>query len=717
MSIFDKIDYMYKKIDFKKLPSYGRGEKNPLLSDLGVGEWKEGKNIEARLLSPEIYTEKKQKIYIGVHIVTKLGKFVLANNLNPFLRKPLITVDTSGNISDYKVLYPIPLQSNPAAFAHKYFSDFIIPLELELKDPKEAADINVNLALVTCGADMNCEPDNLDLKLNLQSSGREFLPNGFENFFNMAMQTVPLEQSDDFELKKLVVDENNSEQSLRLEFSTNKNVKTFKVFIEQEDGYTRFDAPLISVRDGIIYARFNLMPGQENVDLRNKKFIVSAELNGKVPVRGVYEAKESSMFDAQKTTISLGIILLAFFGGLILNFMPCVFPVLSLKIIALSRTPARKRKSLKRAIRQTIWGIWGGFAIMTLFLCGAKYLGHSLGWGMQFQNMGFLVAMTFVIAVFIIVLPYLDFDRVYKHTIIIPSKWLNTSIGFLTVLLATPCTGPYMATAVGFALSGSYFDIAIIMTALALGLSFPYFLLLCLSKPDQLLPNSGDWLNILHFLMSILLYLTLAWFALLIWRQTGWLTLTFLLLSIIVFMFCFRFYLRLTDYFGRIIDEAVSEKALNRAKAITSVFMLLIFGVLLFFNIHYAQKEYTEKLKINATERVTGIDKELIARKLAEGKNVLLEIKADWCLTCQYNQTLVLTDLNMENWQNNYNLEIITVDWTDFNKDVLDFMEKYGRKGLPFYILFTPMWRDGIVLPELFTSDDLSNMLLSANLR
>lgn len=715
LSWIDKIDYMYQKFEWKKFPAYGTSEKNPLLSDLGIGKWQKGKNADARLLSPEIYVDNKEKINVGINITTRLGYFVLANNLSKVYHKPLINLDKSKNIKSYKVLYPIALQNNIKSFAHKYFGDFVIPLELEIENPSEDVIINADMNLIACNASMNCGEEKFDLSLDLEANGKEFLPNGFENFFNMAMQTVPQETSPEFYLNKLVVDSDTDGQSLRAEFKTDKKVRNFKVFVEQIDGFSKFESPLISVRDGTIYARLKQINDADATDLDGKQFIISAELNGKTSIRNIKTAHKSTLFDLERKTLSLGIVLLAFLGGLILNFMPCVFPILALKIMALSRTPARKRKNLKNAVKSNILGIWSGFLLLIIFLCVSKYIGNSLGWGMQFQNMGFLVAMTFIVAAFIIVLPFLNFDNFYRHTINVPAKSLNYGIGFLTVMLATPCTGPYMATAVGFALTGTYADIIIILSALALGLSTPYILILCLNKPDEFFPKSGDWLKFMPPLMSLLLFMTLAWLISLIWRQTNWHIPALLGASVILFMFCFKFYLRILDYLGKIIDEQISEQTLKRAKMTASVVMTLIFAFLLAVNIFYAQKVYLEQKSAGISSRLTEIDKDLIAEKLSEGKSVLLEIKADWCLTCQYNQAMVLTPLNLKNWQKNYNLELMTVDWTDYDREVLDFMEKYGRKGLPFYVLFTPVLRDGIVLPELFSEEDITSMLINMN--
>ncbi|MBR3502569.1 MAG: hypothetical protein IKO06_06660, partial [Alphaproteobacteria bacterium] len=566
MSWLDKIDYIYKKIEWKKLPAYGISEKNPLLSDLGVGEWKEGKNIEARLLSPQTYTEGKDKIDVGVNLTTRMGYFVLANNLTSMLHKPLIDLAGSENVKSYKVLYPIPLQNSIKPFAHKYFGDFVIPLEIEPDDVNKDVKINANINLFSCNADLKCAEEKLDLSLDLARDGHEFLPNGFDNYYNLALQTVPAEASPEFSLNKAVVDLDDDGQALRLEFKTKEKVRNFKFFAEQTDGFAKFEAPLISVRDGIIYARLKLINDGNPVDLRSKKFIISAELNGKTSIRQIKTAHESSLFDAEQKTISLGIILLALIGGIILNYMPCVFPVLALKMMALSHTPPRKRMVLKQAIRHMISGIWLGFAVIIAVLCTAKYFGRSLGWGMQFQNIGFLVLMSFVIAAFIIILPYLNRLSIYKSAMNIPETSINYGIGFLTVMLATPCTGPYMATAVGFALSGSYSDLIIILCALALGLSLPYILILCLSKPEELFPKPGPWLGVIQLVMTLLLYLTLIWLALLIWRQTSLITISVLLLSVAVFMLCFRFYLRVFGYLSKIIDEEIKENTLKRAK-------------------------------------------------------------------------------------------------------------------------------------------------------
>ena len=109
--------------------------------------------------------------------------------------------------------------------------------------------------------------------------------------------------------------------------------------------------------------------------------------------------------------------------------------------------------------------------------------------------------------------------------------------------------------------------------------------------------------------------------------------------------------------------------------------------------------------------RQTLIDEDLIRQHLQKGHSVLLEIGADWCMTCHVNNLLLFNKINMQKWKEVYNLEFIRVDWTDYEQKTLDYMARYGRKGLPFYVLYTPLIREGLVLPEVFYIQDFEQIL------
>ena len=182
--------------------------------------------------------------------------------------------------------------------------------------------------------------------------------------------------------------------------------------------------------------------------------------------------------------MSLTLLLTAVLGGFILNFMPCVFPVLSLKLLSLTRFGAGRPENLRRNFIYTVLGIFAAFEVIALFLSLLKLAGHGIGWGMQFQNPGFLVVMIFAVAVFMSV--------VWGFVGVRSPQWLENRLssveareklphlltGMLAVFMATPCTAPYLGTAVGFALAGTVADVWLVLNAVALGLSLPYLLVL-----------------------------------------------------------------------------------------------------------------------------------------------------------------------------------------------------------------------------------------------
>ncbi|MBR1600991.1 MAG: thioredoxin family protein [Alphaproteobacteria bacterium] len=506
--------------------------------------------------------------------------------------------------------------------------------------------------------------------------------------------------------------ENN--QILRLEFVSDKKIKNFKIFAEAKEDIVLFDSPLISLQDNKVYIRLNPHGKQNTLDMADMTFTISAVLNNSYYYRQTLQVGISSDFDVDAIKLNFGLLFLAIFGGLILNFMPCVFPVISLKMMAFSKTKAKQRAGLKKDLRYTVIGIFSGFSMLIIMLWLAKYLGYSLGWGMQFQSMGFLVTMTFVVTSIVVALPVFNFNDM---TLPDMGKYSGFIIGNFAVLLATPCTGPYLASAVGFALAGSYMDILVIMYGVALGLSLPYLLILALKQPETFFPKPGYWMHNLEIFMQIMLYLTIAWFLLLMLEQTDW---EFVLkFAVIILLFAFVIWIckKFLEYLNGILDERIPLDVLVKIRRGVYVAMLGFFVVCSLICTNMAQTAFQKNYEENMKNRLTFIDRDLIDKHLNDGHPVLVEISADWCLTCHANKMFVFNKTNMKNWKQNYDLEFLRVDWTNYNKEILDYMGKFGRKGLPFYILYTPFVKEGMVLPEIFEESDLSQILRVSKIR
>jgi suppressor for copper-sensitivity B len=587
----------------------------------------------------------------------------------------------------------------------------MILLKVKPEDKQKPLTLHLETQLQACGSDMFCNPEYFINELTIDPDGNDILFNGYDNFFFRNASLLPHKDGKNLHLQSAVIDEYQNTQSLRLKFTTTAKVKNFKVFVEEKDGYTKFSAPGISINDNQINVQFQPLEEGRTPNLINSEFTVTAVLNTHDALRTTVIATKASLFDAQAVHLNFALLLLAILGGLILNFMPCVFPVLSLKIMAISQAVGNGKTNIKHSLRHTIYGIFSGFTLITAVLLLAKYAGYSLGWGMQFQNMSFLVIMLFVLAAFIAVLPHVNFADIYHYTA--SSDKLNFTAGTLIVLLSTPCTAPYLATAVGFALTGGYTDIICILYAIALGVSLPYILLLWLKNPADLFPKPGAWLKKLDIFMQIMLYLTIIWLLTLVYNQTDGITIAKIVFSIFTFALCFRLYMMFLNYLQGIFDEEITLQVLAKARRIATALIFGLFAGLCFWCSHTAT--YKQQIRLtNVQSSLAAVDTDLIAEKLKQGKSVLLEISADWCMTCHVNNILALKPSRLRLWKKLYNLELIKTDWTNYNRKTLDFMEKYGRKGLPFYVLYTPLLRDGIVLPEMFSSQDLENLLANS---
>ena len=714
-SAFDKIHDIIKTANWKKMLFYGTVYKNPLASTQGVTEEQSAFDVSARLIAQNTYINGNKELYFGIKYKTAPFTFILANNISNDITKPQIDLKDSENVEKSEVLYPIPLNAGNYPHIYKYFGEFLLPIKITVADVNKPLIIRAKTKVFSCDNALNCRPIEFNFELPLLTDGEQILANGYENYFNMNMMHMPNAEDKHLKMKKIVVDyDKNNNQVLRLEFESDRKVKNFKIFAEAEDEIILFAAPLISLQENKVYVRLIPYDGQERLDMVDKVFTISTVLNNRYYYRSVVKAGLVSDFDADAVRLNYGLLLLAILGGLILNFMPCVFPVISLKMMAFAKIKVKQRVQLKKDLWQTVAGIFSGFSLLIIMLWVAKYLGYSLGWGMQFQNMGFLVTMTFVVMAIIIALPVLNFESMTMPNL---GKYSGFVIGNLAVLLATPCTGPYLASALGFALSGNYTDILIIMYGVAFGLSIPYLMILFLKQPETFFPKPGAWMKKLEIFMRTMLYLTLGWFLLLIFQQTDIVFVFKFVLIIAFFSAVMYFCKKFLEYTQGIFNEKITTEMLIKIRRWCYVFMLTVFVLCSIICTKMARTSFQINYEKNMQNRLTFLDKKLIDEYLNEGHPVLVEISADWCLTCHVNKMFVFNKTNMEHWKKSYNLEFLRVDWTNYNKDILEYMERFGRKGLPFYILYTPFIREGMVLPEIFEESDLSQILQNSNIR
>ena len=279
--------------------------------------------------------------------------------------------------------------------------------------------------------------------------------------------------------------------------------------------------------------------------------------------------------------------------------------------------------------------------------------------------------------------------------------------------MSTPCTAPYLGTAVGFALAGTTVDIFAIFAGVATGLSLPYVLFWLFPHLAGILPPPGSWMQKVNGFMLLMLFLTIVWLLHIVNAQTnGWFVFRLAMYGILFWFLLWLRYLSLTADLSTLPAETGQKAARLLASIFAGASLLLFAGAVA--DGHFAAERRLNK--IEETRLSSTGDKE-IESYLKKGKTVLVTVGADWCLTCRYNDIMVFANPAVINNIKSRGVVVLNIDWTIRNADTLRFMKKYGRSGLPFYILFTPLVPDGLILPEILTERELNLLIDNLSLQ
>jgi thiol:disulfide interchange protein DsbD len=397
---------------------------------------------------------------------------------------------------------------------------------------------------------------------------------------------------------------------------------------------------------------------------------------------------------------------LAFLGGLLLNLMPCVLPVLFLKGLALVNSGNEERRVLRVHGLVYTAGILVSFWALVAVLLGLRAEGATLGWGFQFQSPVFLALMAGLLFFMALSLAG-QFD--IGLTLTGAGGALATKQGFtgsfftgvLAVVVATPCTAPFMGAAVGYALTQTAAVVFAVFTALALGLAAPYVALTLQPAWTRLLPKPGVWMEILRQAISVPIFATVIWLAWVLARAYGASVLALLLSSFLL--------LAIAGWFlGRWPARRWS----------TAVAALLLLGVV-------ALAVFGQKLAgetggnsadgVSAQTSSSGAwepwSPERLAAYQAQGRPVFVDFSASWCLTCQVNERAVLSQPGVQRAFADRKVALLRADWTRHDEAITKSLTALGRSGVPAYALYAPGETSPRLLPEVLTPGIVTDAL------
>ena len=383
----------------------------------------------------------------------------------------------------------------------------------------------------------------------------------------------------------------------------------------------------------------------------------------------------------------LGYLLAGFIGGMILNIMPCVFPVISLKILSfVSHAGDERRKVFLHGAAYT-------FGILLFFIgLAAIVIALKIGWGGQFQSPIFVMIMTAVIVVL-----SLSLFGVFEFGLKMTSVGGNLTqasgyggsfwSGALAVILATPCTGPFLGTSLGWALSQPAAVILIFFTMMGLGMAAPYVLLTAFPALTRRLPRPGPWMETFKQVMGFPMLGAAVFLLWILEGQIGETGQAFFMGALIL--------LGLAAWaWGRFGGPAASGKTKN-AGMVTIVAALIGAMILSAF----ATKQ-TSAVETSDSRPIA----EIIEGHRKAGKHVFVDFTARWCAICQTNKPAMHSDETAAAFAAN-GVEFVIADWTNKNDDIYQFLKKYGRRSVPYYPLFPADLSKGpIELPQNLTN-------------
>ena len=410
-----------------------------------------------------------------------------------------------------------------------------------------------------------------------------------------------------------------------------------------------------------------------------------------------------------------GILGLAVLGGLILNLMPCVLPVLSLKLLHVIDQGGRARRHVRQSFLASAAGIVSCFLLLAAGAAGLKAAGMAVGWGVQFQQPLFLVGLTLILTlfacnlfgVFEIRLPGRLTDRLAQaggpaepgHRAGLAGHFAT---GMFATLLATPCSAPFLGTAIGFALSRGLLEILAIFLALGIGLALPYLAVAAVPALASKLPRPGRWMIGVRRVLGVALAGTAVWLLTVLAAEDGQLTALVVAGLMVALGGLIWLRLKLAGTLRRAVPAGAAALALAAFAAPVTLQAPA--------DARGAAGADAER----AADAWRPLDEAAIDRLVADGKIVFVDVTADWCITCKVNKRLVLDSERVQQRLDQPQVVRMRGDWTKPSDRIANYLASFGRYGIPFNAVYGPGAPDGIALPELLSKSAVAEAIEQA---
>jgi thiol:disulfide interchange protein/DsbC/DsbD-like thiol-disulfide interchange protein len=474
--------------------------------------------------------------------------------------------------------------------------------------------------------------------------------------------------------------------------------------------------PRLASRDGNV-STFNVPLDNPNGKFKSLPGLLVFGSSNDAPDRSAWDISLGHETAAanEKPTLSeiIRFLIFGFIGGFILNLMPCVLPVISLKIFGFVQQAGQSRARIFRSGLAFIAGIFVWFLGLALVLVIIKSAGGQPVWAAQFTNPYFVLAMSAVVLVFA-----LNLFGVFEINL---PQWLSRRAvaaesahgdagsffqGVFATVLATPCTAPFLGTALGFAFTQSAIVILAMFASIAFGMSLPYFLLSAQPAWLKFLPKPGPWMLRVKQLMGFLLIATLLFLLSVLGAQRGvaaliWTCAFLLVLSVVCWLK------------GAFVTPITSAR--TRASVLLLMLLLVIGSGYYFIGEKFHSVSVVASATVSAGSGWEKFTPERLASELQQGHPVFIDFTAEWCITCKFNESTVLETAAVRGAFSEHQVVKLKADWTNGDPAITKLLKQFGRPGVPLYVLYPGGRAQPYVFPELLTKNIVLEKLETVN--
>ncbi len=659
-----------------------------------VGPWQSDGPVTARLISTVQSIDSLDRIPLALELKLEKGWKTYWRVPGAAGAAPKLIPSDDWLADDVTWQLPAPDTYTLLGFqSYGYDSYVVLPFTVEKIKPNKNDTLSARVSVYAC--DNICLPLSMDLNLEFKGAADDIIDWSVTPLINEYLSQVPRQT----ELPNAVA--SRDDQGLYLEFSMLQPGVNPQLFVENLYVY-EWPAPIIKQEGGIVRAWWNRpadkpMPDETDMLVFTYKDSLQAFSSQTQILSSARPVSQVTTTTSETETLWI-IVLFAFIGGFILNAMPCVLPVLSVKLMSWIHWQGDRPEQVRAHAFVTGMGILTFFLIIALVLIGLQMTGAYVGWGIQFQSPWFLLVLLLIMLIFLanllgyfeIQLPQMWQGKLFKighdrHGYV--KSFLQ---GGTATLMATPCSAPFLGTAIAFAFTQSPGTLLLVFTAMGLGLASPYLVLFTFPQAIRALPKPGRWMNTVKKVLAAALAVTMIWLLLLIGQHIQ-------IVGVVIASSLLLGWLALLQFAGK------QRQSWGISFLVTAVLLgMVVFG--------------TSRPSLRSTpgDLWQVYDQARVVEHLDMKRTVLIDVTAQWCLTCKYNELSVLETDEMLEFYQRHNVVLMQADWTKPDSKIEALLATYQRSAIPFNLVLGANASNGILLPELLTKGELKQAILDS---